>query len=264
MSSTELDLPLTPSADQIRRREFATIRRGYDPDQVRAYLSQIASQVEKLEEQARVAKMEAAAAKEAAPPISAPPQVATDPYEVLSGRLAGLLREAEKHAEEIGAEAEEEARRVLDEARAEADRVQLDAQSKAEEVRQEANDLLSKSRDEAERMISGLTSKREALLADLENMRERLLGVAKSLGAVADAAQKDPGGQERREPVAGPAAGSGSAWEATAPSSVSKSAPSSGADLFADPAFAELWAPGEEEPAGRPLDLDEEPEPPND
>ena len=26
MSSTELDLPLLPSAEQIRRREFATIR----------------------------------------------------------------------------------------------------------------------------------------------------------------------------------------------------------------------------------------------
>ena len=38
MSATELDLPLLPSADQIRRREFATIRRGYDPEQVRDYL----------------------------------------------------------------------------------------------------------------------------------------------------------------------------------------------------------------------------------
>ena len=31
----DLDLPLLPSAEQIRRREFATVRRGYDPDQVR-------------------------------------------------------------------------------------------------------------------------------------------------------------------------------------------------------------------------------------
>ena len=48
MSATELDLPLLPSAEQIRRREFATIRRGYDPEQVRdvdgvAYLSVIAA-----------------------------------------------------------------------------------------------------------------------------------------------------------------------------------------------------------------------------
>nr|MBA3690827.1 DivIVA domain-containing protein [Actinomycetota bacterium] len=35
MPAPELDLPLLPSADQIRRREFATIRRGYDAEQVR-------------------------------------------------------------------------------------------------------------------------------------------------------------------------------------------------------------------------------------
>jgi len=36
--TNDLDLPLLPSAEQIRRREFATVRRGYDPDQVREYL----------------------------------------------------------------------------------------------------------------------------------------------------------------------------------------------------------------------------------
>ena len=44
MSATNLDLPVLISADQIRRREFVTIRRGYDPDQVRAYLEQLADQ----------------------------------------------------------------------------------------------------------------------------------------------------------------------------------------------------------------------------
>ncbi len=46
MSSTNLDLPVLMSADQIRRREFVTTRRGYDPEQVRAYLEQVAEQVE--------------------------------------------------------------------------------------------------------------------------------------------------------------------------------------------------------------------------
>ena len=34
---SDLDLPLLPSAEQIRRRQFATVRRGYDPDQVHDY-----------------------------------------------------------------------------------------------------------------------------------------------------------------------------------------------------------------------------------
>ena len=43
--ATEIDLPFLPSAAQIRRREFASVRRGYDPDQVRDYLAQVAEQV---------------------------------------------------------------------------------------------------------------------------------------------------------------------------------------------------------------------------
>ena len=38
MSATNLDLPVLISAEQIRRREFATVRRGYDPEQVRSLL----------------------------------------------------------------------------------------------------------------------------------------------------------------------------------------------------------------------------------
>src|SRR5262245_65012096 len=49
----DLDMPVLPSAEQIRRREFATVRRGYDPDQVRDYLFQVAMQVETLERDLR-------------------------------------------------------------------------------------------------------------------------------------------------------------------------------------------------------------------
>ena len=48
--ATDIDLPFLPSAAQIRRREFASVRRGYDPDQVRDYLFQVAEQVETLEQ----------------------------------------------------------------------------------------------------------------------------------------------------------------------------------------------------------------------
>jgi DivIVA domain-containing protein len=42
------DLP-TPRSDQIRRRQFATVRRGFDIPSVRRYLEQLAAQVEALE-----------------------------------------------------------------------------------------------------------------------------------------------------------------------------------------------------------------------
>ncbi|HEY3212748.1 MAG TPA: DivIVA domain-containing protein, partial [Actinomycetota bacterium] len=59
MSATNLDVPVLISAEQIRRREFVTIRRGYDPDQVRAYLVQLADQIELMRVLLRDAQAEA-------------------------------------------------------------------------------------------------------------------------------------------------------------------------------------------------------------
>ena len=53
MSSGEAGPPLVASGEQIRQREFATVRRGYDPEQVRAYLTALAVHVETLERRAR-------------------------------------------------------------------------------------------------------------------------------------------------------------------------------------------------------------------
>ena len=64
--ATDIDVPFLPSAAQIRRREFASVRRGYDPDQVRDYLSQVAEQVEMLEQEVRETKLQPATG----PPIS--------------------------------------------------------------------------------------------------------------------------------------------------------------------------------------------------
>jgi DivIVA domain-containing protein len=49
VSSGEAGPPLVASGEQIRQREFATVRRGYDPEQVRAYLTALAVHVEALE-----------------------------------------------------------------------------------------------------------------------------------------------------------------------------------------------------------------------
>ena len=242
MSSTELDMPLTPSADQIRRREFVSVRRGYDPDQVRTYLTQVGDQVEKLEEQVRVAdaqtaealqaKAEAQAAAKAATQaaaeagqLEAPPAPAReDIYADLSERMADMLRTAERHAQDVRKEADAECAKMVAEARAAADKIRIDSQGKAEELRQEADEVLSDARREAEQMLSGLHVKRDALVAELEEMRDRLLSMAQSIGSVS----------EHESQVLGlelPEVAPGSSSKADAGTSVT----------FSDPQFAELW-----------------------
>jgi DivIVA domain-containing protein len=177
--STDLDLPLLPSAEQIRRREFATVRRGYDPDQVREYLAQMAAQVEVIEHELKETQLASAVSL----PESEPQE---DPYEKLAVRMSEVLRTADRKAEEILSEAGAEAGRMVAEARADADRIRVDAQAHAEEARQEGREFLDKARDESERVLSNLTTKREALVEHLQEMQAKLRGVADDLGRAAD------------------------------------------------------------------------------
>jgi DivIVA domain-containing protein len=186
---TDIDLPFLPSAAQIRRREFASVRRGYDPDQVRDYLAQVAEQVDNLEGQLREARLEEGGIA-AAPPGPPPSE---DPYERLSKRLTALLAAADQEAEGILAEARADAARMLNEARTEADRIRVDAQAHAEEVRQESNELLEKAKDESDRVLVGLSARRQDMVQHLQDMQDRLLGVAKELEvAIGDPTAEKP------------------------------------------------------------------------
>jgi DivIVA domain-containing protein len=189
MSATELDLPVLASADQIRRREFVTTRRGYDPDQVREFLERVAVQVQQMEAMIREARLEAESALRA----SVEPRI--DPYEQLSARFTDVIRAADEAAERVHRESREDAERMISEARADADRIRTDAQSKAEEARGSADRALREARDQADRTIAGLSTRREALVGQLAHMQARLLGVAEQLESaieIRDEVDADP------------------------------------------------------------------------
>jgi cell division initiation protein len=152
------------SGEQIRQREFATVRRGYDPDQVRSYLFTLAAHVDALERslaevRARVAELEAA-----------PPPAPTDPYEQLSKRFAGVLATADSQAAE-----------VVEQARDEAARIKAEAQARAEEVRIRSSQSLIAAQQESDRMMANLAERRQAMLRQLHEMQTRLLSVADDL-----------------------------------------------------------------------------------
>jgi len=234
----DLDLPLLPSAEQIRRREFATVRRGYDPDQVREYLQGVAGQVETLERELRDQRKEAKAQRPPTPgeslaaavtagqvmtpvtPATAPPPTPPqDPYEAIAKRFAGVLESADKEATAALAEAKAEADRVLQEARSEADRIKLDAQARAEQAKQQGTDSLAEAKREAERILGSLSERREVLVTQMHDMQSKLLSVAKELEASMD----KPEGPEGGDP-------------APAPSQSGTS------DDVVDPRYEDMWA----------------------
>jgi DivIVA domain-containing protein len=231
MSSTDLGLPPLPTSDQVRRREFATIRRGYDPEQVRDYLQQIATQVETLELQLREAKLDADPQEQVVTlPESGP---ADDPYERLAARVADVLRAADERAERILRDAREEASLALSQARTETGRMRADAQSRAEEARQQANEILKNARVEAERVLSLLAGRRATFVEQLQQMQARLIGVAEQLETGSRESDLLPATSEEPLPtqwvatksdVGGPATGAGD-----------------GDDLI-DPRYEDLWS----------------------
>ncbi|MBI2237662.1 MAG: DivIVA domain-containing protein, partial [Actinobacteria bacterium] len=222
MSDTELDLPVVTSAEQIRRREFASVRRGYDPDQVRDYLEQIADQVGRLESSLREARLKAEPAPRGQ--AAAKPDAKPDAYGELATRVADLIRAADQQAERLRREAAEEAERILSEARTDADRIRLEAQVKAEEARTAGDKALREAKERADRAISGLAARRESLVEQLQAMQERLLAVARELettiekpkeSAVSDDAEAEAEGEEAPKGRAG--------------------------DPFVDPRYEDLW-----------------------
>jgi len=207
---SDLDLPLLPSAEQIRRRQFATVRRGYDPDQVQDYLNQVATQVEALENELREERMQASGRPEAPPaPMtpaaaapSAEPATVEDAYAQLSARLAGVLRAADEQAQQLVADAKAEAKKIMEEAQSEADAIRVDAQATAEEARAKSAAELERAREEADRVLGGLEQRREAMLTQMHEMQSRLLAVAQTF----DVPDVEPGGAHVPQPPPPPAA----------------------------------------------------------
>ena len=254
--TSELDLPLLPSAEQIRRREFATVRRGYDPDQVREYLGQVATQVETLEGGLREAKMqadtkvltpgEALAGKMASDTVAAPAPVPAEPmskddaYAKLTARFGRMIESADREATAVVDEAKADATRILDEARTEADRVRLDAQSRAEEARQRGTEELAQAKTEADRILGSLATRRESLVSQMQEMQTRLLSVAKDLESAMD---------ERDAVQTAPSTTTSSpAKPASAASGSSSSSTTRRDDDMVDPRYEDLWASGSKDP----------------
>ncbi|MDQ4109034.1 MAG: DivIVA domain-containing protein [Actinomycetota bacterium] len=197
MPTSDLDMPLLPSAEQIRRREFATVRRGYDPQQVRTYLASIAKQVGTLERELSQLRLEVGSAAARGEEMTDPgttsrPTPAEDPYDALSKRFAALIEMADQEAERILENARSEAAQALDQATSEADRIRVDAQAHAEEARQEGADLLERAKTESDRVLSGLAERRRGLVTQLEEMRSKLVRVAEDLTVpIEEAARAD-------------------------------------------------------------------------
>src|SRR6266542_1615189 len=180
MSILDMDASERRDPDHVRTKEFAQVRRGYDPDQVRRFLQTVAAWMDDLETDLAEARAAATSPEGARQPEHrAEPR--EDLYAALGVRVAEVLRTAEGIAEQVTRETEETAQRLLEEARTEAIRLRHRAQEEADRVREEAARALETARVEAERTISSLSERRTVLAAELHATKSRLMGIVTQL-----------------------------------------------------------------------------------
>src|SRR5205085_39529 len=137
MSILDMDVTDRRDPEYVRSREFARVRRGYDPDQVRGFLDRVAIWLEDANEELEMARRgipEPLVPREA----PAPSPRAEDPFAALGDRVAELLRSAEHHADQVQREADQKAQRLMAECNEEVARIRQEARSEAETARREA------------------------------------------------------------------------------------------------------------------------------
>ena len=127
--------------EQILRDDFQTVRKGWDPDEVRDHLRAVAD---------------------------SPPARSESPLaDVAAERVHGVIAAAEEAAADVRTEAQTEADRTLTAARTEAEGLRSQAQSEAETILAEARSKASEQMAEALAAVEGF-------VAQADEMRDRI------------------------------------------------------------------------------------------
>src|SRR3954454_4449810 len=210
-------MDLTPS--QVAGATFRTVRKGYDPDEVAAFLEQAAKALEESQQQATameartraaVARLQgvSAAAEQQAAEQSALAKALDDAGAPGSGDVVHVSADeaetisrtlvlAQRTADATIADARAEADRVLNEARAESEAT-LDSTREMsskllEDARTEARRASEAERFAAENEVQSLVARREFLVGDVDQLeqflidqRERLRAAARQIEAMCE------------------------------------------------------------------------------
>jgi DivIVA domain-containing protein len=160
----------------IARHSFALVRRGFDTDEVRAYLQSVARSLETLEENEQELRAALADAEErAAHPVVDEATLTAS----LGQHSAQILRHAHEEAARIVAQAQEGAATLLRDTQSQVDELQARSEASTAERVVEVELLVANAEQEArvesERLLSDAISEGEAVIAQAKDEGRALL-----------------------------------------------------------------------------------------
>ena len=145
--------------DDVARHTFGSVRRGFDPSEVRDYLESIAVGLRGIaeREQQLLDELTEAERRAANPVLDEPTLTAA-----VGQETARVLHSAHEAADQVVANAESESTRLLTESTEQAEQILTEAAEEAERLRTSAAELLAVRTEEAESAVSELRQRSEA------------------------------------------------------------------------------------------------------
>ena len=196
MSTADVGLFGSREQEDLLRPEFTRVLKGYDPEQVEAYIGNMVEHLGRLERELREAKeqLEAMQRRYSAAREEAYSQVAV--------KMAEVIRTADQQADRLRRETEEQTARLVADAGQQASQIRREAEADAERQRQEGDEVVRVATADRDRIIGGIASQKAAMLAELRTIRKRLVGVVDLLES--STGMDDSNDGDRREAASAP------------------------------------------------------------
>ncbi len=211
-------MELNPQA--VAAATFSTVRKGYDPGEVREFLGKVSSSLEAARQQATameararaaIAKMQELAQQQPSATVAFGPTPQSMQREIVVGpdeseTISRTLLLAQRTADLTVADAQADAERIACEAETVIDEARASAATMIEAARTEARQSKEDEITSADEQVQSLLARRDFLLSDVEHLelyvgaqRERLRDAANALH---DLIERVPGGLgEMRRPL---------------------------------------------------------------
>jgi DivIVA domain-containing protein len=181
-------VPFEP--EEIENKEFLAALRGYDRDEVRAFLQDIADDYRAL--------MDMLQQRQPAPsPIK-------DPYDALGAELGQILKVARESGEKLRKKAEAETSTVVARAEQEAKAIRDSVEKAARKQREDADRYARETRSRADREAADKTTRASASVDQLREAEAKLRERMRSMEAILRSLQEELGPEEvRKQPRTG-------------------------------------------------------------
>ncbi len=190
-------MPFEP--EEIENKEFLSALRGYDRDEVRGFLQDVADDYRALLDMLKQRQQSMPSVK--------------DPYDVVGVELGQILKVARESGDRLRKKAEAEAGSLVGKSEQEAKSIRDSADKAARKQREEADRYARQVRAAADREAADKTSRAAATVEQLREaeakLRERLRSMESIIRAVRDELGAEEGPRTERRPAPGPATAQG-------------------------------------------------------